>query len=95
MKKQYIKTISSVLIVGFFVFLAFGSEESSDNKNSNSSSTSSTIETEKAPNGYHKGSSCSDCSGTGYLTHDNALGYGKKGDVCAGCNGKGYHWVKN
>lgn len=93
MKKQYLKTISSILIVGFFVFLAFGSEESSESKNS--SSSSSTTETESAPDGYHKGSSCSDCSGTGYLTHDNALGYGKKGDVCAGCNGKGYHWVKN
>ena len=48
---------------------------------------------ETPPSGYHKGSSCSDCSGTGKMTN-SGLAH-QSGDMCAGCNGKGYHWEKD
>lgn len=90
MKKQYLKTIGSTLIVGAFLFFAFGSDDSGSSSSTSSSSSSSKHD---APEGYHKGPSCSSCSGTGYMTKDG-MNY-KKGDVCASCNAKGYKWVKD
>ena len=93
MRNKYFKIVGSILIAGVFVFLAFGSGKSSDKESSSSStsSTSSTSSVEEAPVGYHKGGSCSDCSGTGYYTHSIEGTGVKEGGVCAGCNGRGYH----
>lgn len=95
-KNKYFKIISSTIIASAFLFLAFGSDESKDKGSSNSSTTSSSSSiVNEAPVGYHKGSSCIDCSRTGYYTHDVMGLPGSKGGVCAGCNGKGYHWVRD
>jgi hypothetical protein len=92
MKTQYIKTIGSTLIVGAFLFLAFGSDDSGSSYSPSSSSSSSSSKHD-APKGYHKGGSCNFCSGTGYKTTDGPNW--KKGNVCASCNAKGYKWVKD
>ncbi len=47
------------------------------------------------PDGYSKGSDCSDCNGTGYYTHDILGSPNSEGGVCAGCNGRGYRLDKN
>jgi hypothetical protein len=48
MKKQYFKTIGSTLIVGAFLFLAFGSGKSNSSSVSSSSSSSSSKRKEKS-----------------------------------------------
>ena len=89
-KNKYIKIISSTLIVGAFLFLAFGSDESKDKGSSNSTTTSSSSSTEDTPPaGYEKGGSCSQCSGSGKCLNNQGQEW-----VCPSCNGKGYHWVK-
>ena len=107
-KNKYIKIISSTLIVGAFLFLAFGSGDSksdSSSSGSNSSSSKSSKNTRTVysggnaveidltpPAGYEEGATCNNCDGSG-VTHDN--GMGKKIDmICAGCNGKGFNWRK-
>jgi hypothetical protein len=104
MKIKYVKLLSSILTIGVFMFLAFGSDDSKDNDTVNDSSSYSTDENEssddsqseeEAPDGYKKGESCSSCSGTGYYDHDvEGTESDETGGICAGCNGKGYHWVK-
>ena len=106
MTNKYIKIICSTLIVGTFLFIAFGSDESkssSDDSNSNSSSNSSTnnSSTPKSndgsdtwiPDGYQKGSSCGDCGGSGHQTYHMQDGTPYSG-TCPGCNGRGYKTEK-
>lgn len=92
--------LNSIVVIVVIVFYHLNFNTTKVNEQQNNQQTEmveipSTNET--APKGYHKGNKCSDCEGTGKLTHDNALGkkFGAKGAICAGCNGKGFHWVKD
>jgi len=58
-KYIYIKYISSILIVGTFLFFAFGSDDSKSNTNSSSISKSSTNQEEKK---------CVRCNGSGSVS---------------------------
>lgn len=103
MKIKHIKFLPSMLTIGVFMLLAFGSDDSKDNDsvNDNSSyyedeqqSSDDNQSEEEAPDGYKKGESCSSCNGTGYYDHDvEGTKIDETGGICAGCNGKGFHWV--
>jgi hypothetical protein len=95
MKNKYLRTLGSILITSVFLLLAFGSDDS--NKTSSPSPSISTSSSTDIPEGYQRGMNCSDCSGTGYYTHDMLGGCStcpKKGQMCAGCNGRGFTLVK-
>jgi hypothetical protein len=83
MKKQYLKTIFSTLIVGAFLFLAFGSDDSkSSSSNSNSSSSSSSSSSSKNTRTVYSG---------GYAVEIDLTppkGY-EKGATCSDCDGGG------
>ncbi len=102
-KTKYIKIISSTLIAGAFLFLAFVSDDSKSSSSSSSSTTtsSSTKNTRTVysggyaveidltpPTGYEEGASCSDCDGGGVTNYNGS------DMICPGCNGKGFHWRK-
>jgi hypothetical protein len=107
-KYKYIKIISSSLIAGAFLFLAFGSDDSKSSSSNSSTSTPTSTSTKNTrtvysggyavvidltpPAGYEEGMTCSDCDGEG-VVHDN--GMGKKIDmICPACGGKGFKWHK-
>lgn len=104
MKKQYLKTIGSTLIVVTFLFLAFGSGDSKSSSESSSSITTTSsskkntrtvysggyaVEIDLTPiAGYKKGETCSDCDGGGVTNYDGS------DMICPGCNGRGFKWRK-
>lgn len=100
---QVIRNIKSVAIGCFFIFLAFASSDDNakesesveQNQEDVNSYTSNDGSDTWIPEGYSKGSDCSDCSGTGHYTHDVLGSPGSEGGICAGCNGRGYHLNKN
>jgi DnaJ-class molecular chaperone len=96
--KKKIKIMSSVLVASTFLFLAFGSEESKNKENSDSNVSNAPKSNDGTdtwiPDGYHRGSDCSDCSGTGHKTYylSNDTPYS---GICPSCNGRGYKTEKN
>ena len=90
-------TVIFFVIIAFIFLLLFSIKNESE-KPSDSISSSSSNSTPKSndgsetwiPAGYEKGSSCSDCNGTGHYTHSIEGTMVKEGGVCAGCNGRGY-----
>lgn len=94
--KRFLRIYGIVLLVFFIYFVIDHKMEPEVVKAEPSTeSTTNYSSISDAPSGYHKGSSCSSCSGTGRYTRDVFGHPGSKGGICAGCNGKGYHWVKD
>jgi DnaJ-class molecular chaperone len=106
MKKQYLKTIGSTLIVGAFLFLAFGSDDSkSSSSDSSSSSSSSSSTSSKNTRTVYSGGYAVEIDLTppaGYeegSTCDQCDGggvtsYNGSDMICPSCNGKGFKWRK-
>ena len=100
MTNKFLKTVGSILLVGTFLFLAFGSDETkSSNTSSSSSSDSKKYRTVYSggyavqidltpPAGCKEGATCSGCDGIGVT---NYLGTDM---ICPSCNGKGFLWLE-
>jgi|LauGreDrversion2_5_1035112.scaffolds.fasta_scaffold65735_1 hypothetical protein len=54
-KNKHIKTIGSALIVGTFLFLAFGSDDSKSDKSSKETETNKTIDCSASKDAYSSG----------------------------------------
>jgi hypothetical protein len=98
MINKYFKTIGSILLVGAFLFLAFGSDDTKSSDTSPSSNSKKTrtvysggyaVEIDLTPPaGCTEGATCSGCDGSGvtnYLGNDM---------ICPSCNGKGFLWLE-
>jgi uncharacterized protein YecT (DUF1311 family) len=100
MINNYLKTIGSILLVGTFLFLAFGSDDTKSSSNKSISSSNSkksrtvysggyAVEIDLTPPaGCKEGAICSGCDGIGvtnYMGNDM---------ICPSCNGKGFLWLE-
>lgn len=100
MINKFLKTIGSILLVGIFLFIAFGSDETkSSSTSSNSSSDSKKYKTVYLDGyavkidltplaGCKEGATCSGCNGIGVTNH---MGTDM---ICPSCNGKGFLWLE-
>ena len=94
--KRFLRIYGIVLVVLYtYLVVDYKMEPEVVKAESSTESTTNYSSSSDAPSGYHKGSSCSSCSGTGRYTRDVFGHPGSKGGICAGCNGKGYNLVKD
>ena len=86
MKIKYVKPIGSFIVIGFFVFMAFGSGENSTNSSTESSSDES-VKQEKNSDPIEE--DCYKCNGFGKYTPKAPPGFVNKTRECEVCNGTG------
>jgi len=79
MKIKYVKLLSSILTIGVFMFLAFGSEDSKDKDSVNDSSSYSTDENESSDDNSDNSSS----AGNSYCSKHSKM-Y-RTGESCSEC----------
>lgn len=79
MKIKYIKLLSSILTIGVFMFLAFGSEDSKDDNSVNDNSSNSTDVNENSDDNSDNSSS----AGNSYCSKHSKM-Y-RTGESCSEC----------